>query len=53
MWWWIGGAVVALIAFVCWIAWEMIHAPMVDDMLASFTIDDIDKEDESEDAGSN
>ena len=50
MWWWIGGAVVvALIAFACWIAWELIHAPIVDDVLAGFTLDD-DEEDESEDA---
>ena len=54
MWWWIGGAVVvALIIFVCWIAWELIHSPMVDDVLAGFTLDDLDEEDESEDDWSN
>lgn len=53
MWWWIGGvAVVALIAFVCWIAWELYHAPILDGMLAGFTLDDDDEEDESEDVGS-
>lgn len=37
MWWWIGGAVVvALIIFVCWIAWKLIHTPIVDDVLAGF-----------------
>ena len=51
MWWWIGGAVVvALIAFACWIAWELIRAPIADDMLAGFTLDDSIEEDESEDA---
>ncbi len=54
MWWWIVGAVVvALIAFVCWIAWELCHAPMMDDVLAGFTLDDVDEEDESEDVESN
>lgn len=53
MWWWIGGVVVALIVFVCWIAWELIHAPVVDDVLAGFTLDDGVEEDESEGAGSN
>lgn len=51
MWWWIVvGVVVALIAFACWIAWELIHAPIVDDVLASFALDDDGEEDESEDA---
>lgn len=50
MWWWIGGVVVALIVFVCWIAWELIHAPVVDDVLAGFTLDDGVEEDESEGA---
>lgn len=51
MWWWIGGVVVALIAFVCWMVWEVIHAPMVDDVLAGFTLDD-DEEDKSKDTRS-
>ena len=51
MWWWIGGAVVvALIIFVCWIVWEIYHGLVVDDVLAGFTLDDDDEEDESEDA---
>ena len=51
MWWWIGGAVVvALIIFVCWIVWEIYHDFVVDDVLAGFTLDDDDEEDESEDA---
>lgn len=50
MWWWIVvGVVVALIAFACWIAWELIHAPIVDDVLAGFALDDDGEEDESED----
>lgn len=55
MWWIIGAVVVALIAFVCWIAWELIHAPMVDDVsmvddvLDDFTfVDDGEELDESE-----
>lgn len=51
MWWWIGGAVVvALIIFVCWIVWDIYHDLVVDDVLAGFTLDDDDEEDESEDA---
>ena len=51
MWWWIVvGVVVVLIAFACWIAWELIHDPVVDDVLAGFTLDDDVEEDESEDA---
>lgn len=50
MWWWIGGAVVvALIAFACWIAWELCHAPLLPDLFDGF----FSEEDESEDAGSN
>ena len=37
MWWWIAGVVVvALIAFVCWIAWELYHAPFLSDLLDEF-----------------
>lgn len=52
MWWWIVGVVVVvLIAFACWIAWELIHAPMVDDVLDDFTfVDDGEELVESEDA---
>lgn len=51
MWWWIGGAVVvALIIFVCWIVWEIYHAPIMSDVFAGFTLDDSIEEDESEDA---
>lgn len=53
MWWWIAGIVIALVLFACWIAWELYHAPMMDDVLAGFTLDDDVEEDESEDAGSN
>ena len=53
MWWWIGGIVIALVLFACWIAWKLIHTPIVDDLLAGFTLNDIDEEDESEDVGSN
>ena len=54
MWWWIGGAVVvALIIFVCWIVWEIYHTPIMSDVLAGFTLDDSDEEDESEDVWSN
>ena len=53
MWWWIGGIVIALVLFACWIAWKLIDTPIVDDLLAGFTLDDIDEEDESEDVGSN
>ena len=55
MWWWIGGAVVvALIIFVCWIVWEIYHAPIMSDVLADFTLDDDDdEEDESEDIEGN
>lgn len=52
MWWWIGGVVVALIVFVCWMAWELNHAPVVDDVLVGFTLDD-DEEDKSKDTKSN
>lgn len=55
MWWRIAGIVSALDLFACWIAWELYHAPMIDDMLAIFTLDDDEEEeeeDESEDAGS-
>lgn len=51
--WWIAGIVIALVLFACWIAWELYHAPMMDDMLDDFILDDDDEEDESEDAGSN
>ena len=53
MWWWIAGIVIALlILFACWIAWELYHAPMMDDILDGFILDD-DEKNESEDAGSN
>lgn len=51
MWWWIAGIVIALVLFACWIAWELYHAPMMDDMLDGFILDD--EKNESEDAGSN
>lgn len=48
MWWWIDGVAIALIAFVCWIALELIHALIVDDVLIGFTLDDDDEEDGKE-----
>ena len=33
MWWWIAGIVIALVLFACWIAWELIHAPLVPELL--------------------
>ena len=52
MWWWIAGIVIALVLFACWIAWELYHAPMMDDVLDGFILDD-DEKNGSEDAGSN
>lgn len=49
MWWWIGGGVVvALVAFICWIAWELYHAPFLPDWLdGCFSEEDEEQEQEN------
>ena len=49
MWWWIGGGVVvALVAFICWIAWGLYHAPFLPDWLdGCFSEEDEEQEQEN------
>ena len=49
MWWWIGGGVVvALVVFVCWIVWELYHAPFLPDLLdGCFSEEDEEQEQEN------
>lgn len=46
--WWLIGIGIALVLFICWMVWEVLHAPVIDfPPIGSFmTIDDEDDEDE-------
>lgn len=44
MWWWIAGIVIALVLFACWIAWELIHAPLVPELLDGCFSEEDDEE---------
>ena len=40
--WWIAGGVIALVLFIAWIAWEMAHAPTIDDIFGGMVVDSSD-----------
>lgn len=49
--WWIVGGVIALVLFIAWIAWEMVHAPTIDDIFGGVVVDGSDLLKASEDTG--
>ncbi len=49
MWWWIAGIVIAfLVLFACWIAWELIHAPLVPELFDGCFSEEDDEEERRE-----
>lgn len=49
--WWIVGGVIALVLFIAWIAWELVHAPTIDDIFGGVVVDGSDLLKASKDIG--
>ena len=44
--WWIIGVLLAVVIFICWLIWEMLHAPLIPELSDGFNLDEDDEDDE-------
>lgn len=44
MWWWIVEIVFAVVLFICWIVWEVLHTLIVEDIFGDLSLEEDDED---------